>query len=175
MIELYHFYTLIHIHDLLRFAWKTSRWGRLSVLVSLDKCTKGMLKNTSFKGIQWVSVKLYPSLLSSYSFLFALMQKETKKINPDISGWWKIAKMMFIWLKIPKLVLRCNAHAHSDKGIFYASFPSFLNAIFHRPLIQVGALSRVSVRYSIFSARRCKLNLDSIAESENSLMMGQLR
>ncbi|GBL34505.1 hypothetical protein EMGBS15_01000 [Filimonas sp.] len=56
---------------------------------------------------------------------------------------------MFIRLKIPKLVQRFNTNAYSDKGIFYASFPSFLNAIFHRPFIQDGALLRISIQVCI--------------------------
>ncbi|GBL35058.1 hypothetical protein EMGBS15_06530 [Filimonas sp.] len=59
----------------------------------------------------------------------------------------KIAKMMFIRLKIPKLVQRFNAIAYSDNGIFYASFPSFLNAIFHRPFIYDGVLLRIGIHF----------------------------
>ncbi len=52
----------------------------------------------------------------------------------------KNSGLILIRLKIPKLVLRFNANALSDKGIFYVSFLSFLNAILRRPFIQDGAL-----------------------------------
>jgi len=57
---------------------------------------------------------------------------------------------MFIRLKIPKLVQRFNAIAYSDNGIFYASFPSFLNAIFHRPFIYDGVLLRIGIHFFIY-------------------------
>ncbi len=62
--------------------------------------------------------------------------------------------LMFIRLKIPKLVLRCNANAYSDEGIIYTPFPSFLNAIFHRPLIQVGALLLITITDFYFTLRK---------------------